>query len=150
MIARTIQSLRSLLAGIYGTMKPNLMNSDLLHKKPKILSRMSIEETMYPQADGVPCAAMAEMRAKLFEVNPIINKLPNYPDLLQKVKSLLGYTESISWMTIRDVLVCHSQHQIPLPEGITDDIIESVDKLAAWQWGILYKVFVIYTNKFII
>lgn len=95
---------------------------------------------MYPQADGVPCLAMATMRTKLFEANPITSKLPNYPDLLQKVQTLLGYEGSISWMAVRDVLICHSQHEIPLPEGITEEIVETVDILAAWQWGILYKV----------
>ena len=112
---RTIQSLRSLLSGLLdvdGEHYPH-GSSDLL---PTILSRAKSEETMFPGADG-PCSAMSDRRTEIFSNNLMESSIPDYLQLEQKMRDVLGYTDRVSWLPIKEILTCYEAHGIDFPEG---------------------------------
>ena len=113
---RTIQSLRSLLSGLLdvdGAQYPH-GSSELL---PIILSRAKSEETMFPGADG-PNSAMIDRRSAIFSDNLMErSSIPNYLQLEQKMRDVLGYTDRVSWLPIKEILTCYQAHGIPFPEG---------------------------------
>jgi hypothetical protein len=43
--------------------------------------------------------------------------IENYVELDGRMKNLLGYTDRVSWMTIKEILTCYDSHGIPFPEG---------------------------------
>ena len=112
---RTIQSLRSLLSGLL-----NVDDVDYPHKSPEllptILSRPKNEETMFPGADG-PCAAMSDRRAEIFSNGLMEKSIPAYSELEERMKDVLGYTERVSWLPIKEILTCYEAHGIPFPPG---------------------------------
>lgn len=117
---RTMQSLRSLLSGLleiddthYPPSAKHTKNKGLL---PTILSRAKHEETMFPNADG-PCQAMMERRTEIFSDNLMETSIPGYLELEQKMKDILGYTDSVKWLPIKEILTCYEAHSLPFPEG---------------------------------
>ena len=113
---RTIQSLRSLLSGLLdvdGTQYPHGSS----HLLPIILSRAKSEETMFPGADG-PNSAMVDRRTEIFSNNLMErSSIPDYLQLEQKMKDVLGYTDRVSWLPIKEILTCYQAHNLPFPKG---------------------------------
>jgi hypothetical protein len=107
---------------------------------PLINARLKTEETLFPQADGVTCNAMVKRRSEIFPPSLLIATFPGYDALENKMKQLLGFTEKVDWLTIREVLTCHRVHGIDLIQGIEEEERKIVDKLTGWMWGVLYKV----------
>ena len=96
---RTMQSLRALLAGLLNvgaSAFPPAPGARL----PTILSRPKAKETMFPTADG-PCPRMTERRADVFPPTLYHAKLPFYPALEAHMKETLGYTDKVSWVTVK-------------------------------------------------
>ena len=134
---RTHQSLRSLLAGLLevdSSHYPQPENVVL----PSIFSKPKERETMYPQADG-PCPRMNEIRSTIFANDYMAKSIPGYKDLEVRMKDLLGYTDRVSWLTVKEILTCYATHNIPFPNGVTDEDAERVSHLAGWMWGELYS-----------
>jgi len=159
---RTMQSLRALLAGLLNvgaSAFPPAPGARL----PTILSRPKAKETMFPTADG-PCPRMTERRADVFPPTLYHAKLPFYPALEAHMKETLGYTDKVSWVTVKvracvsycqegtvpheltiadvqsqEILTCYEAHGIPFPPGVSDDDADRVTELAGWMWGVLYK-----------
>ena len=140
---RTKQSLRSLISGILFDPVSNSMNSK---NDVKIFARPKTEETMFPQADG-PCSAIAMRRAELFADDYIAQNFKglkyNYHDLNEIVGNILGYTDNnrdtMNWLSIREILVCHHVHNVPLPKNITEDMIIDIDRLSGFMWNRLFS-----------
>ena len=126
---RTIQSLRSLLSGLL-----TVNDVDYPHKSPEllptILSRPKDEETMFPGADG-PCAAMSDRRTEIFANDLMEKSIPAYSELEQKMKDVLGYTERVSWLPIKEILTCYEAHGIPFPPGKSSFYMSSIYALSA-------------------
>ena len=112
---RTIQSLRSLLSGLLETDDREFAGRSLL-SQPIILSRAKCDETMVPGADG-PCPAMSVRRTELFADNLMERSIPDYIQLEQKMRDVLGYTDRVSWLPIKEILTCYEAHGIAFPEG---------------------------------
>jgi hypothetical protein len=110
---RTVQSLRSLLSGL---IRANTNNYDDQMSLPTILYKTKDKETMFPAADG-PCRAMTDRKTEIFANNLMEKSVENYLELDGRMKTLLGYTDRVSWMTIKEILTCYESHGIPFPEG---------------------------------
>jgi hypothetical protein len=133
---RTMQSLRSLLSGfldVDGGSYPQKF--PLL---PIILVRAKNQETMFPGADG-PCLSMIEKRAALLADGIMENSIPEFLKLEQKMKDVLGYSDKVTWLPIKEILTCYEAHGIPFPEGISESDADRVTDLAGWMWGTLYN-----------
>ena len=96
---RTMQSLRALLAGLLAT-DGAAFPPPASARLPTILSRSKATETMFPTADG-PCPRMTERRADIFPPTLYHEKLPFYPALEAHMKETLGYTDKVSWVTVK-------------------------------------------------
>ena len=103
-MCRTIQSLRSLLAGLFDI--NNLTNNQ--HYSPSIIidTRPKVSETMVPQADG-PCNALSHRRSLIFPPDLLEQKISGYHSIETKMKNLLGY-DKVNWLTVKEVLTCYS------------------------------------------
>jgi lysophosphatidic acid phosphatase type 6 len=82
---------------------------------------------------------MTERRTEIFANNLMEKSVENYLELEGRMKELLGYTDRVSWMTIKEILTCYESHGIPFPEGITTDDAERVTRLSGWYLGALYQ-----------
>ena len=140
---RTKQSLRSLISGMLYDPITNSMNSK---NNVHIFARPKTEETMFPQADG-PCGAMSMRRAELYADDYIAQNFKglkyDYHDLNELVGNILGYTDdnrdTMNWLSIREILVCHHVQKIPLPRNITEDLIIDIDRLSGFMWNRLFS-----------
>ena len=144
-MCRTILSLRSFLTGFLQTDLTQGNKSPTHHpRKPVIVRRHKLTETLYPQADG-PCHGISQRREHLFSDNFVQSKiLSDYESFEKKIKTILGFeNQPVNWLVVKEVLTCHTVHGIPLPEGITDEDIDKATVIAATMWGRLYNVSVI-------
>jgi hypothetical protein len=82
---------------------------------------------------------MNEIRTAIFANDHMANSIPGYKELEVRMRNLLGYTDRVSWLTIKEILTCHDAHDIAFPEGITHEDKDQVSHLAGWMWGTLYK-----------
>ena len=71
---------------------------------------------MFPGADG-PCSAMSDRRTEIFSNNLMESSIPDYLQLEQKMRDVLGYTDRVSWLPIKEILTCYEAHGIDFPEG---------------------------------
>jgi hypothetical protein len=139
-ICRTIQSLRSLLAGLYD-IKAGENTSE--KRLPHITTRIKSQETLFPHADG-PCVAMSLRRNTLFSYYMNSSHISRWDGLEQKLRKDLGIiSERIGWLTwlnIMEVLVAFQAHNISLPRDINSKDVEKIYDLVGWTWEVLYKV----------
>ena len=139
-MCRTLQSLRSLLAGFYAipiavsSPPPSALYDAAALKNS---TRPKKEEVMFPGADG-PCDAMATRRAAIFSPDFAERHYPGYAEIEARVKTLLGYQDKVAWLTIKEILTCRREHDIPFPAGISLEDEEKISGLAGWMWGKLY------------
>jgi lysophosphatidic acid phosphatase type 6 len=147
-ICRTMQSLRSLLVGLYDTHTEcehdneaimSIKKQGLLHHLvPTIETRPRTKETLFPQADG-PSPAVTKLRLEIFPNDYLINHFPGYSELEKKVGQIFGFTEkAINWLTVKEVLTCYSVHNIELPNSITLKDVEKITDLVGFMWGRIY------------
>ena len=150
-ICRTVQSLRSLLAGLYSdindTIETNLQifsgQQNNTSKLPFIYTRHKYSETMFPHADG-PCQHMSERRVKLYHQYVNSSALLRWGNLENRMIKFIGTTHKrigwLTWLNILDVFTCFQAHDIDFPIGITKFDLEQITELVAWTWDVLYAV----------
>lgn len=156
-ICRTIQSLRSLLVGLFDVqledtranakgegevvVEDKVENNAFLRRNslPTIHTRPKSQETLFPQADGRPCAAMSARRSEIFPDNFLATKIDGYTELESKMRRILGYGSKVNWLAIKEILTCYKEHDVPYPEGISYEDADRVTDLAGKMWGMLYK-----------
>ena len=167
-ICRTVQSLRSLLAGMYidsnesslilinsmrGGMESNSIgniygNGNIAdrkrdHKLPYISTRHKSFETMFPHADG-PCQHMSERRVKLYHQHINSTALLKWGNLEKRMIDFIGSSHKrigwLTWLNILDVFTCFQAHGITFPVGITKTDLRDITELVAWTWDVLYAV----------
>ena len=162
-ICRTVQSLRSLLVGMYGdtnessysvisSMKGienrNIVNTHISDRKrdrklPFILTRHKSFETMFPHADG-PCQHMSERRVKLYHQFVNSTALLKWGNLEKRMLDFIGSSHKrvgwLTWLNILDVFTCFQAHGVEFPLGITKIDLEDITELVAWTWDVLYAV----------
>lgn len=131
-LCRTNMSLRALLVGLLDT-------KDLATSVITIDTRAKQSETMYPDCNDEPCQAMLSRRKVLYDSNYIANNFPGYSELEAKFKSVLGYTERMSWLTAREVLFAQEIHGIEYTTGLSSADIDKSSALAGFMWGRLFK-----------
>lgn len=132
-ICRTLQSLRSLLIGLFAYDNNKIPRDKL----PIINTVPKLKEVLFPQADG-PCKPMQERRQELLAATPM-STVPGYDQLEERMKKLLGYDEKVNWLTVKEILTCHAVHDIDHIKGVTPEDEEAVTKLTGWLWGLLYN-----------
>jgi hypothetical protein len=135
-MCRTIQSLRSLLVGLFDVEIASFQGFDLQHHHPPtIVSRINRgEETLFPQAEAVTSRRkMLLARAMLSE------SIEGYDELHEKIKDAIG-SEKINWILVKEVLTCHATHDINVLSGINDEDVDKISNVAGWIWGVLFKV----------
>ena len=156
---RTVQSLRSLLAGLTtgtstrtgnGSGQNSNGNTPLIHtiedasKLPMIQTRPKELETLFPQASG-PCAAMNARKSVLFDdYDRIMNQsIPNYSILESRMKTLLGPSyenKVVPWIYIKEILTCHVVHGVSLPENMTIADEQDLTLINSFIWGRIFNV----------
>ena len=149
-ICRTVQSLRSLLAGMYtehyesdgvdGKAEVPLVRE---RKLPFIFTRQKATETLFPHADG-PCVHMTERRIKLYHHFLNATNVLRWGTLEKRMLSFIGSTHRrigwLTWLNILDVYTCFHAHNIPFPIGMSKGDLESITELVGWTWNVLYAV----------
>ena len=131
-ICRTLQSLRSLLVGFFGTYEK------IPHDKLPVINTVpKLKEVLFPQGDG-PCKPFSDRRQELMSKTPMTS-LPGYLELENRMKSILGYTDKVNWLTVKEILTCHAVHDIDYIKTITKEDEEAVTRLTGWLWGLLYN-----------
>jgi hypothetical protein len=133
-ICRTIQSIRSLLGGMYDnsdsyliiknghvhkhsnlkrrkenisldTITVSHLNTNLTpHILPYINTRLKMHETLFPHADG-PCKSMTERRLKLYYHHLNASAVLRWGSLEKRMIHLIGYAHKrIGWLTWLNIL----------------------------------------------
>ena len=136
-MCRTINSLRSLLVGLYGFASPE----DIARRLVDDVAVNTTSSTFpiirsYPTGtdpliDG-PCedpALKTEMRRQILETQNIPHGYPHgYQDLENKMRECLGFEadDRINWLAIREQLVCMHSHDLDFPEGLLYQYILSI------------------------
>ena len=153
-ICRTVQSLRSLLAGMYSENETSLhlpkrfpgdknVPKKRDRKLPFIYTRHKASETMFPHADG-PCQHMSERRIKLYHQHVNSTALLRWGTLEKRMIDFIGSTHRrigwLTWLNILDVFTCFQAHGIEFPKGISSRDLEDITELVAWTWDVLYAV----------
>ena len=162
-ICRTVQSLRSLLVGMYGdthesspsfldskkgtenrsTVNSNIADGKRDRKLPFISTRHKSFETMFPHADG-PCQHMSERRVKLYHQFVNSTALLKWGDLEKRMLEFIGSSHKrigwLTWLNILDVFTCFQAHGVEFPLGITKVDLQDITELVAWTWDVLYAV----------
>lgn len=142
-MCRTLQSLRSLLAGFYavdGGEEAGASTASALGDATalRIHTRPKVREVMFPGADG-PCEAMAARRNVVFPPDYMDNHWPGFGELEARVKTLLGYQDRVAWLTVKEILTCSKEHGLAFPPGITLEDEAHIGSLAGWMWGRVYS-----------
>ena len=119
-MCRTMNSLRSLLIGLYDIQSTeNIKN----YTFPKIIMYPTHHD---PMIDGV--TTNIEMknahRKKLFEEHSLPHGFVDFKFVNEKLKNCLGYPHRVNYHVIREHLVCSKSHGLDLPVGLDDDDIE--------------------------
>jgi hypothetical protein len=144
-ICRTIQSLRSLLVGLFehefADEEKNRGDSPSQDEEnwPMIYTRPREYENVFPQVDG-DCPAMASRRAIIFPHDLTKKTIPGYETIEQRMMEILGYEDRVNWLTVKEVLTCHYVHNIKQIPDIEDEDVHKATEIAGWTWGVLYKV----------
>lgn len=138
-ICRTIQSLRSLLVGLLN--KP-IDNNDINNKDSSNIPLLNIRprniETLFPQADGIH-SSITQRHKEIMPDDYLEKNYPNYLELENKVRRVLGITDKINWLTIKEVLTCYQLYNINFPNDLNDYDLDNVTKLIGWMWSKLYN-----------
>ncbi|KAF0684621.1 Aste57867_23425 [Aphanomyces stellatus] len=121
-VRRTILSAQSLMSGLFPDNETTLQ----LHAKDPILL------TPVHRGDewrvGFEMARAAALRS-----------VPGFLAFEATVKTALGLTSSgVNWTSLREVLDCRRAHDLPFPDGITDELYEAIVKHSAWEWYTFY------------
>jgi hypothetical protein len=155
-ICRTIQSLRSLLVGLFeqdlqstfdATHNDNSYiitdnNCKLCHHNlnvPMIYTRNRPTENLLPQVDG-EAVALGSRRAAIFPQELMAQSTTNYASFEQRMFDLFQFEDRVNWMTIKEILTCHKVHGVKQLAGITDNDELVATEIAGWIWGVIYKV----------
>ena len=110
-LCRTVMSLRALLAGLMNVSDSQTLPIDFMH--PVIHTRIKSKETMYPDCNDVPCLAAMERRKALYKDNYIAKHFEGYDELESTFKSVLGYTDRVSWLTARECVRTFTAYSNP-------------------------------------
>ena len=118
-MCRTMNSLRSLLLGLYGIENVHEIAG---HSFPKIQSRPTHHD---PMIDGVTSNAeeKATHRKFIFKEHSLPHGFVDFKSVNEKLKRCLGYPDRVNYHVIRENLVCNKSHGLALPEGLDDDDI---------------------------
>jgi lysophosphatidic acid phosphatase type 6 len=166
---RTKQSLRSLLTGLLDIPEVEMKNEIKSNSSssstgggvdkdtsrasttrrtpgaPVIHTRLKSQETMFASSSG-PCSAAQELRrAELFADDFLAENWEGYNSLHETFSTVFGFSEAeeeVNWLTVREVLTCHSVHGVPLPEPITEGHVHKVNHLSGFIWNRLFDDFV--------
>jgi len=139
-MCRTMNSLRSLLAGLYGLGTPD----DVARRRAEDAAAghgrtfprfLSLPVGSDPMIDG-PCddpARKDEVRKRVIEAHGIPSSYPHdYAALDARMKAALGFTDRVNWLQIREQLVCMQSHGVPFPDGLDDADVDRLYGLEMW------------------
>jgi hypothetical protein len=124
-MCRTMNSLRSLLIGLYGVQ--NVQDIEEL-SFPEIRSYPAHHD---PMIDGVTTNADEKDRHRklLFEKHSLPHGFVDFKAVNEKLKKCLGYPHRVNYHVIREHLVCNRSHDLDLPGGLADeDITQQVHR----------------------
>jgi hypothetical protein len=130
-ICRTVQSLRSLLAGMYNKTADSFQSSTdtkiksnpletktnrklgKLNKLPYISTRQKSRETLFPHAGDGPCSHMTERRVKLYHHHLNSTAIQRWGTLEKRMINLIGSTHKrIGWLTWLNILDVFTAFQV--------------------------------------
>ncbi len=137
-MCRTIQSLRSLLVGLFDHSGESCQN--LPSSLPVILTRKTGTENMYPQADGRECPPLSALKAAANLPALVRARMPGHEAFEQRMRGLLGCADRVPWMHATDVLTCHQAHGISRVAGLTAADVQRVTRISSWIWGRWFSV----------
>ncbi len=139
-ICRTIQSLRSLLVGLFDRdITSGDYQTQVEDNLPIIYTRPRDYENIFPQVDG-DCPAMSSRRAIIFPHDLAKKTIKDYDAIEERMKDVLGFEDHVNWLQVKEVLTCHYVHRIKQIPDITDEDVHKATEIAGWTWGVLYKV----------
>ncbi|KAF0718957.1 hypothetical protein AaE_010530, partial [Aphanomyces astaci] len=133
-IRRTILSAQSFLAGLCHDI------DGLTSDNPFVLHTVDPKE-LTPILTGHDYRQGAQHAREV-----ALSTLSGYKALEDAVKDVLGIRGVVNWAScnvplylLREVLDCLQAHQLPLPNGMTSVMYESIVHHAAWEWYMFYS-----------
>ena len=148
-MCRTLQSLRSLVVGLYDIPDPmnkqteedavDAENGVLLQQNaPTVHTRPKSAETMFPQST---CYELAERRSVVLTNQHFYEKFEDYGSIHERLRALLGLPskdDKVSWLMLKEILSCYKVHAYPYPLSLTYDDEKIATEVCGWMWGSLY------------
>ena len=129
-MCRTINSLRSLLVGLYGFSTPD----DIARRFADDVSLNSTTSSTFPIIRSYPVGSdplidgpcedpefKNTLRREVIESHNIPHGYPHgYQAMEEKMRECLGFEmdQRVNWLVIREQLVCMQEHDLAFPEGI--------------------------------
>ncbi len=149
-MCRTLQSLRSLVVGLYDI--PDPMNKQteegaaedaeygvlLQRNAPTVHTRPKSSETMFPQST---CHELAERRSVVLTNQHFYENFEDYGSIHERLRALLGLPnkdDKVSWLMLKEILSCYKVHAYPYPLSLTYDDEKTATHVCGWMWGKLY------------
>lgn len=140
---RTMQSLRCLLVGLFDAHIPDTSHTPTPPILPCIHTiHTKADEVIYPPSILPPY--MQARKNIIYPPHILHQSIHDYKAIHDTYVSITGYAH-IPWLTIKEVLTAHTIHKIKHVDGVCDDHLQKIDEMAAFIWGVLYKVW--YTDS---
>jgi hypothetical protein len=131
---RTMNSLRSLLVGLYDIKTI----SDI--EKQSFSKILSYPSHFDPMIDGVSTNAKEkeEHRKMLYEKHGIPHGVKDFKIMNEKLKKTLGYPNRVNYHVIREQLVCAHSHGLQFPVGLDESDMIKAYELEMWAAKIMF------------
>jgi len=149
-MCRTLQSLRSLVAGLYqlspeeadaGAAGSELFEAQQLMQASalQVDTRPRRAETMFAHPN---CQALRDRREQILPASKIHTSFENYEELHSRIKGQLRLTmpeDQVVWVMLKEVLTCYKVHGHPLPLDFTYEDEKVATDISGWLWGTLFR-----------
>jgi hypothetical protein len=148
-MCRTLQSLRSLIVGLYDISKNKKSSlitaasssSSSSSYSLSVHTRSKDNETMFPKANSILLAAK---RSLILPDSLYHETHDGYTEYEKRIKLALGYDPNdintkVSWLTVKEILSCYKVHGHPYPLDLNYEDEEFATIISGWMWGVLFK-----------
>jgi len=130
---RTISSAEAQMSGFFPPQKRSYATY--------MLDIFTIEKGTEDLIPDGHCPTLTKLCTAVQNTSEWQEKIASYDSLLEKLASIfgVGIEEMPLWVDLYDNLIARKYAGIPFPEGITDDMFDSICEITLWQLQTLYE-----------
>jgi len=126
---RTFASAQSQLLGFYPPSKR--FSAD-------VIDIFTIEPPRENLLPNMRCPKLGKMCYQIEQSNEWQQKQNSLNNLKKQLQTIWNTTNIPWWIGLYDAFYSRQYHQIPLPDGITEDMVQQITDLVVWQLNFLY------------